>query len=240
MPKITTIVFLFISGMVGGIFADQIFWPYLIEKPLFSQYRPEKNPIYVTEKKEITIVENTALVDAIEKVENTIVGVRTKTAEGNILEGSGLIVTSDGLFITLNDLVPKGSEFLFYIDGQPISFQIIKRDAGQNLALIKAEKENLSTVGFADLDKARIGQRVFLIGALLDNDNKKVIKKIANEGIIKSLNQELIETNISEDANLAGSPLFDIEGRCLGLNQINSQGEITAISVNQIKNFIGL
>jgi len=237
MPKITTIVFLFISGIAGGIFADQILWPYFIEKPLFYQYRLEQNPIYITEKKEITIIENTALQNAIEKVENTIVGVRTKTADGKILEGSGLIVTSDGLFITLNDLVPKGSEFVFYIDGRPISFQIIKRDANQNLALIKAEKESLSTVGFADLDKARIGQRVFLIGALLDN---KIIKKTANEGIIKNFNQELIETNISEDVNLAGSPLFDIEGRCLGLNQINTQGKVVAIPVNLIKKFIGL
>ncbi|MBU0546708.1 serine protease [Patescibacteria group bacterium] len=237
MPKITTIIFLFILGIFGGIFADQILWPYFIEKPLFYQYRLEQNPIYLTEKKEITIIENTALQDAIEKVENTIVGVRTKTINGNVLEGSGLIITSDGLFITLNDLIPKGSEFVFYINGQPISFQIIKRDAVQNLALIKVEKNNLSTVGFADLDKIRIGQRVFLIGALLDN---KIIKKIANEGIIKSFNQELIETNIFEDDNLAGSPLFDIEGKCLGLSQIDSQGKIIAIPINQIKEFIGL
>ncbi|MFH0859449.1 MAG: serine protease [Patescibacteria group bacterium] len=237
MPKITTIIFLFILGIFGGIFADQILWPYFIEKPLFYQYRLEQNPIYLTEKKEITIIENTALQDAIEKVENTIVGVRTKTINGNVLEGSGLIITSDGLFITLNDLIPKGSEFVFYINNQPISFQIIKRDAVQNLALIKVEKNNLSTVGFADLDKIRIGQRVFLIGALLDN---KIIKKIANEGIIKSFNQELIETNIFEDDNLAGSPLFDIEGKCLGLSQIDSQGKIIAIPINQIKEFIGL
>jgi S1-C subfamily serine protease len=237
MPKITTIISLFILGIAGGIFADQILWPYFIEKPLFYQYRLEQNPIYLTEKKEVTITENVALQDAIEKVENTIVGVRTKTTEGNILEGSGLVITSDGLFITLNDLIPKGSELIFYINGQPVAFQIIKRDSIQNLALIKAETGNLSTVGFADLDKTRIGQRVFLIGALLEN---KAIQRIANEGIIKSFNQESIETNIYENANLAGSPLFDIEGKLLGLNQVNSQGQITAISINQIKKFIGL
>ena len=237
MPKILTIVSFFVLGIFGGIFADQILWPYFIEKPLFYEYRLEQNPIYMTEKKEITITENVALQNAIEKVKKSVVGVKTKTIEGSILEGSGLVITSDGLFITLNDLIPKGSEFLFYINNTPVAYQIIKRDAVLNLALIKTEADNLSTVGFADLDKTKIGQRIFLVGALLDG---KEIKKVVNEGIVRSFNQESIETNIFEDVNLKGSPLFDIDGKCLGLNQIDSYGRIIAISIDQIKEFVGM
>jgi len=109
--NILKIVAFFIIGTVGGIFADQILWPYFIEKPLFYQYRLEQSPVYVTERKEVTIQENTALKEAIEKVEKTVVGVRTQTKEEKILEGSGLIVTSDGLIVTLAELVPPGSLF---------------------------------------------------------------------------------------------------------------------------------
>ena len=77
--KLLIIIGVFIVGIVGGIFADQILWPYFVEKPLFYEYGLEKNPVYLTETKQIYIQENTALVDAIEKVEKTVIGIKTKT-----------------------------------------------------------------------------------------------------------------------------------------------------------------
>lgn len=235
--KISEILFLFIFGIAGGIFADQILWPYFVEKPLFSEYRLEQTPIYVTERKEITVTENTALQDAVEKVENTIVGVRTKTVDGIILQGSGLIVTSDGLFITLNDLVPRGSVFSFFVDGELADFQILKRDAEENLALVKVEKSNLPTLSFTDFGKIKLGQRVFLMGIVFE---KAGLKKTVNQGIVKSFYDNLIETNIFEQNTLAGSPLFDINANIIGLNQINKDGKVVSIPVNKIKEFIGL
>ena len=150
MKWVLKVLAIFILGIFGGIFADQILWPYFIEKPLFYQYRLEQSPVYVTEKKEVTITENIALQNAIEKVEKTIIGVQTKTKTGKILAGSGLILTSDGLVVTLADLVPQGGNSSFFVDGETASFQILKRDLKENLALIKIEKTNLPTVGFAN------------------------------------------------------------------------------------------
>ena len=79
LKHIFKIIVIFIIGMVGGIFANQIFWPYFIEKPLFYQYRLEQSPIYLTERKEITIQENLALKNAIEKVEKVVIGVKSET-----------------------------------------------------------------------------------------------------------------------------------------------------------------
>jgi len=235
MKTLLKILAIFILGIFGGIFADQILWPYFVEKPLFYQYRLEKNPIYVTEKKEIRIQENTALTDAIEKVEKAVIGVRTKTGSGKFLAGSGLILTSDGLVVTLADLVPQGSNFSFFVDGEIASFQILKRDLKENLALIKIEKTNLSTVAFANLEKLKLGERVFLVGLIQPPSRSWVV----NEGIVKSFDEDKIETNISENKNLSGSPLFDIEGNFLGLNEINSEGKVISIPVSKIKSFAG-
>jgi hypothetical protein len=128
LKKIFKIIGVFILGVFGGIFADQILWPYFIERPLFYQYRLEQPPIFLTEKKEITIQENVAITDAIEKVEKVIVGVSTKTKTGETLEGSGLILTADGLAVTLAELVPKSSTSSIFVDGKLASFQILKRD----------------------------------------------------------------------------------------------------------------
>lgn len=236
LKNVFKILAVFIIGAVGGIFADQLLWPYFIERPLFYQYRLEKNPIYLIEKKEIIIRENTALENSIDKAEKAVIGVKTKTKKSEILEGSGLILTSDGLIITLADLVPQGSSLSFFIDGKPASFQILKRDLKENLALIKIEAVNLPTVGFANLEKLKLGERVFLVGLVFEKGQPR---KTANEGIVRSFNRDLIETNIFENDNLAGSPLFDIEGNVLGLNIINSEGKVNAIPISKIKPFAG-
>ena len=236
--NILKILAFFILGMGGGIFADQIFWPYFVERPLFYQYGLEQRPVYITERKEITIQENTALKNAIEKVEKTVVGVKTKLKTGKILEGSGLIVSSDGLVVTFADLVPQGAETNLFWEGKSPSFQILKRDLKENLALIKIQESNLSTTGFANFEKIRLGERVFLVGIIFEKG--EIARKITNEGIIKTFDNNFLKTNIFEKNNLLGSPLFDIEGKVLGLNTIDKEGKVITIPVTKIKEFIGI
>ena len=237
LKNILIIITLFIVGMAGGIFAEQIFWPYFIERPLLYQYKLEQAPVYVTETKQSVVQENVALTNAIEDVEKIAVGVRTKLKTGKVLEGSGLIVSSDGLAVTFANLVPEGGQTTLFWEGEKPSFQILKRDSKVNLALIKIEKSSLPTVGFADADSIKLGERVFLVGIIFGTDATP--GKITNEGIIKTFDDNQIKTNIFEKSNLSGSPLFDIEGKVLGLNAIDSEGKVIAVSAKKIREFIG-
>ncbi len=218
------ILVIFLIGIGGGIFANHVLWPYFAERP-----------VYITEKKEITIQENTALKNAIEKVERTVVGIETKTKK-EILYGSGLILTSDGLVVTLADLVPKDANVSLFLDGKSIPFLILKRDLNNNLALIEVEKDNLPTVGFAAFEKIKLGERVFLVGATFEETE---VKKETNEGIVKYFDKDSIRTNIFERASLSGSPLFNIEGEVLGLNTVDSLGRVISIPVTELKTFAG-
>lgn len=236
--NIFKILAVFILGTAGGIFADQILWPYFIERPLFLKYKLDQTPVYVTERKEITnyIQENVALREAVEKVAKTAVGVKTKTKEGGIIEGSGLIVTNDGFLVTLAELLPQGSDFAFYINGGWPEYQVLKRDLKNNLALVKVESQGLHTAGFADLEKIKIGERVFLQGFDFSSTTPKLM---VNEGIVKILGKDLIQTNIFEKSILNGSPLFNIEGNVVGLSFVDAQGKVSAIPVAKIRQFIG-
>ncbi len=227
------IIAIFIIGVVGGIFADQILWPYFIERPLFYKYRLEQSPIYINETKEITIQENIALRDAIEKVKNISIGMRSKTKAGKILEGSGVIVTSDGLIVTLNSLTPEGSSVEIFLNGKKAVPKVLQRK--NNLALLKIEESNLPTVAFADFDKIRIGERVFLLGIIF---NKDQTSNIVNEGIIRFFDEKNLQTNIFEK-NIEGSPLFNIEGQLVGLNTLDKEGKVVAISIKTISEFLG-
>lgn len=230
------VFFSFFFGIFGGIFANQILWPYFVERPLFLKYKLESPPIYITQKKEIRIQENVALKEAIEKVKDSVFFVRSKTKTGKVLEGSGLILTSDGILITFAELVPQRASIEVFINGQPVSFQILKRDLKENLALIKVEAKNLKTVPFANLEKIKLGERVFLVGEIFEEET---IKKSVNEGIIKNFSEQKIETSIFETQKLLGSALFNIEGEFLGLNFLDSNGKIISIPNHKIKSFSG-
>ena len=230
------IVIVFVFGIAGGIFANQILWPYFVERPLFYKYQLANIPVSINETKEITIQENIALQNAVERIEKSIVGIRTETKAGKIITGSGLVVTSDGLIVTLSELVPHGGDFVFFVNDKTPNWQILKRDVENNLALVKIEEQGLVTVGFADFDKIKLGQRVFLSGMIFIKTDRL---KTVNEGIIKFFTKEYIRTNIFEKSTLNGSALFNINGELLGLNTIDSDGKVTAIPITKIREFIG-
>lgn len=234
--SILNFILLFIFGIAGGIFADQILWPYFVERPLFYQYDLDARPIKITEYKETIVQENTALQDAIQKTNKVVVAVKSNI-NGTVINGSALIVSSDGLLVMLSDIVPSGAETKLFWDGKSYSFQVLKRDSKSRLALIKMEKSGLSTAEFADVSKIRLGGRIFLINLTIDS--KSDVKETVNEGIIKSLDDNLIQTNIVDKGAL-GSPIFDIEGRIVGLSIIDKNGNVTILPAENIKAFIGL
>ena len=232
VKNVFKILAIFIIGIVGGIFADQILWPRFVEKPLFLKYKLDQVPIYITEERKVFIQENTALQDAVEKVEKVVVGVRTETKNKKTLEGSGLIVTSDGLVITLASLLPEEGETVLYFNGETITPEIVKRENG--LALLKADKGNLPTVGFAKLEEIKLGQRVFSMGVIFEESEAG---RIIDEGIIRYLNDDLIKTSILDEEILVGSSLFNIKGEVIGLKGVE-KNESVIIPISEIQEFL--
>ncbi len=230
--KILKIAFILILGMAGGFIAAFIF----LRQELSKQSNLSSSSLSVNEKKEIIVEENNALQEAARKIEKSVVGIKITTKEGKTTFGSGLVVTSDGLIITLAELLPKAGNFVFLVDGQTPGWQILKKDLNSNLALVKLDQQNLSTVGFADFQGLKLGQRVFLAGMIFQQDQPL---EMVNEGIIKFFSPDYIRTNIFEKTTLKGSPLFNIKGELLGLNTIDSEGKVTAIPIDKIREFIG-
>lgn len=239
MPRsLLQLISIFLVGIAGGIFGAQILWPLFIERPLFYKYRLSQNPTYVTEVKEITVQENVALQDAIDRVRKTVVVVESVSSEGQVSRGSGFILTSDGFVVTVNELLPQGGKFAFFVDGEKVSYQVLKRDPQANLVLIKLDKSGLTTVRFADFDGLRIGQHIFLAGAELMPE-EGVMNFIVNEGIIRNKNRQKIETTIFESSTVRGAPVFDIDGNLIGLSVLDRSGRVSVIPAPTIKFFAG-
>ena len=226
----------FILGILGGIFGAQVLWPLFVETPFLYRYNLSSSPVYINKTQKVYIEENIALVDAIERVKGALVGITTRTKRGKRLDGSGLILTSDGLVVTLAQLLPRGGVSSFYFEGKKMKYQLLKRDVKMDLALIQLKGNNFSTVGFAEPKKAKLGERVFLAGVTFEGENPA---HFANEGIIRYLGKDEIKTNIIEK-KAPGSALFDIKGNVFVLNYIDKSGSVAAISIQDIKKFADL
>ena len=237
---ISIIIGILLLGALGSLFFNVFLLPYLLTNSYFEKFQFVKDfksgKIIINTKEQVYIQENNALESAIEKVAKSVVAVQITTLAQNSYLGSGLIATSDGLIIILANLIPAGSKFNIFINGQKVDFKIQKSDYKKNLVLIKVAKDNLPTVGFADFDKIKLGQRVFLTSAYSTNASDWLV----NEGIVRNFNENTIKTNISEKSIVLGSPLFNISGELLGLNYIDQDGKVSAIPVNVIKTFLGL
>ncbi|MDO8741173.1 MAG: S1C family serine protease [Candidatus Woesearchaeota archaeon] len=240
LKTILIVVGVLLLGALGALIFNMFVLPYLLTNTYFENFQFVKDfksgKIIINSKEQIYIQENTALESAIERVLKSTVAIQVTTLAGSSYIGSGLITTSDGLIVISANLIPAGSKFNIFINGEKVDFKIQKSDYKKNLILVKIDKNNLPTVGFADFNKIKLGQRVFLTSV----SSIKTDDWLANEGIIRSFNENAIKTNISEKSVVLGSPLFNISGELLGLNYIDQDGRVSAIPVSIIKTFLGL
>ena len=170
-----TIIAIFLIGFLGGAFADYFLYSHFQMK---SSYPFQK----VIEKKEIIIDSDKAVQDSIEKIRGAAVFLETKLKNGQLLSGSGVVATSDGLAVVSASLIPKAAvSTLLFIGEKNLKFQIIKRDLKNGLALLKIDGSDFKTCAFADSSEIRAGQTIFLFDLLGKG------KELVNKGVIEFL-----------------------------------------------------
>lgn len=210
-------VIIILLGVLGGTIA----WLFVFKnQPASVQLINKEEKIYIEE--------STALVNAIKSVKDSVVVIKTEYKKKEI-QGFGLILTADGLVVTLAENVPQGSQTNVSIKGENnITYQVLKRDLESNLALIKVDRNNLQTKEFFDLSKLELGERVF------------ILSDSVNEGIVKSFNGDIIKTNIIEIGTISGVPAFDIKGEVVGIGNKDTNNFVNIIPISKIKSFAGL
>lgn len=229
-------------GALGALLFNALVFPYMLSSPYFENYQFIKDfkqgKIVINQKESVYIQENTALQEAIDRVKKSVVVIQSPT-RGLV---SGFIASSDGNIITLADAVGAGGAGSVFFEGQPVTVTSMKIDLQHNLALLKIDKNNLQTVGFASPDSTKMGQRIFLVAPAKTSGDAW----LANEGIIREIEVlpngfgQVIKTNMKEAATANGSPLFNVAGQLVGLNMVDVSGNISAISVNSIQGLLGL
>lgn len=161
--------------------------------------------------------------------------------------GSGFIVSADGYIVTNAHVVEDAKSIKVGLsDKRDLPAEVIGTDKLSDIALLKVKADNLPTVQLGDSSGLEVGQWVVAIGAPFGLDHT------ATQGIVSALSRSLpdgtyvpfIQTDVAVNPGNSGGPLFDLNGRVVGVNsQIYSRsggymGISFAIPINVAKNVV--
>ncbi len=173
-------------------------------------------------------------------------------------EGSGIVLSADGLLLTNNHVVEAGANggrvVALFQDGTSAPAQIVGRDPSSDLAVLRVQGvSGLTPVTLGNSDSLRVGQQVVAFGAPLG------LGGTVTTGIISALNRAVsvgqesgaseatvlsaVQTDAAINPGNSGGPLVDMQGALIGINsaiattgaQGGSIGVGFAIPINQAK-----
>jgi serine protease Do len=192
-------------------------------------------------------------VDLIEKASQSVVNVNTVRVFRDLFYrvvpvqgmGSGFIIDEGGYVLTNNHVIAGAREIAVTLsDGRVFQGRLEGTCRSADVAVIKIEGENLTSVALGDSDKLRVGQRVFAIG----NPFGLVGGPTVTSGVISAVNRTihsergafegLVQTDAAINPGNSGGPLIDIEGKVVAINTAIipfAQGIGFAIPINAAK-----
>jgi len=135
--------------------------------------------------------------------------------------GSGFIIDKKGMVVTNNHVIEGAEDIIVSVNGTEYQAKVIGTDPYMDLAVLQiVSDEKFEPVEFGDSDKARIGDWVIAIG------NPFGFGGTVTSGIISSRNRDIgltkyddfIQTDASINLGNSGGPLFNLEGKVIGIN----------------------
>ena len=136
--------------------------------------------------------------------------------------GSGFIVDASGLIATNRHVVDHAYQILVTLsDGTVVEARLVGVTVSYDIALIRIEAPMpLQAVRFGDSDVLRVGDQVVAVGNPLGFGGSVTTGIIS--GLKRNINSSAFDSFIQTDAAInhgnSGGPLFDMEGRTIGLN----------------------
>ncbi len=180
------------------------------------------------------------LASVVEQVKPAVVTVVNQRQVGDLLEqreqeagrGTGFIIDQAGHVVTNEHVVRGGDAFQVILsDGSVRPATVVGADPQSDLAVVRIEGdgEAPAVVEFGDSEALRQGQPVLAIGSPLGDFTGTV-----TDGIVSALNRDfpgaarqgeaaytnLIQHNAAINPGNSGGPLFDLNGRVIGVNTL--------------------
>jgi serine protease Do len=136
-------------------------------------------------------------------------------------QGSGFIISSDGVILTNAHVVADASEVTVRLaDRRELKAKVLGVDRRTDVAVVKVEARNLPAVRLGDPSRVRVGEWVAAIGSPFGLENS------VTAGIVSAKSRTLpdesyvpfIQTDVAINPGNSGGPLFNLDGEVVGIN----------------------
>jgi len=221
---------------------------------------PSQEKIIQNGDKVIRTVEESAVIEVVEKTSPAVVSILADTVEFDIERGpvssqqgigTGFIIESDGLVLT-NDHVVSNRSIKYTVltnNGQKYPVTKIDRDPSNDFAILKIDAKDLPTLSLGDSDSLKVGQKSVAIGNALGRFTNTVtvgvisgigrgISASSDSGLLSATIDNVIQTDAALNPGNSGGPLLDLSGKVIGINFAISQAAENigfVIPINTIK-----
>ncbi|AOZ09573.1 Do family serine endopeptidase [Cupriavidus malaysiensis] len=142
-------------------------------------------------------------------------------------QGSGFIVSADGLVLTNAHLVANAQDVTVkLIDRREFKAKVVGVDSPSDVAVLRIDATGLPTVKLGDASRVRVGEPVLAIGSPYGFENTVTAGIVSAKS--RSLPEEnyvpFIQTDAAVNPGSSGGPLFNQYGEVIGINsQIYSE-----------------
>jgi serine protease Do len=136
--------------------------------------------------------------------------------------GTGFIIDASGIIVTNNHVAGKADSITVTLsDGRKLPAKLLGADEKTDLAVLKVESDKpLPYVSFGDATKLRVGQSVMAVG------NPFGLGGTVTTGIVSARGRDIqqgpfddyIQTDAAINRGNSGGPLFDMDGKVIGIN----------------------
>ena len=143
--------------------------------------------------------------------------------------GSGVVVSPDGYILTNNHVVDGATDVkVSFADKEEYPAKIIGTDKYTDVAVLKINKTGLTTLPFADSNRAEVGDVVLAIGepfGLGQTVTMGIISAKGRAGLGIERFEDFIQTDAAINRGNSGGALIDTRGDLVGINTAILSGE---------------
>ena len=136
-------------------------------------------------------------------------------------EGSGFIVSADGVILTNAHVVDDAQKVTVKLtDRREFEAKVIGFDAKSDVAVLKIDAHDLPVVKLGDPRRLQVGEWVVAIGSPFGFENSVTAGIVSAKG--RSLPDDnyvpFIQTDVAVNPGNSGGPLFNLRGEVVGIN----------------------
>jgi serine protease Do len=136
-------------------------------------------------------------------------------------QGSGFIVSADGLILTNAHVVRDASDVTVKLtDRREFTAKVLGSDPKTDMAVLKIDARNLPVVPLGGARDLKVGEWVLAIGSPFGFENSVTAGVVSAKG--RSLPDDslvpFIQTDVAVNPGNSGGPLFNARGEVVGIN----------------------